>query len=185
MIFLTMKNYEDLKNQEQEQEKFAPTDACTKSHAHWFKKPVKKGPPSRKTIPTRYLFNHELEYFRHGNKEKKYALLVTKVKAARYEQEGIEELIPHLWSPSIHKYDINAELAGQKEYTFAEAGFLRLDQNDIEDLYLLKIQDKIHNIDGVDEFDLINALQLYIRRIMIKKRVEDAQLGVESYQTKA
>ncbi|GJS84827.1 hypothetical protein Tco_0751368 [Tanacetum coccineum] len=68
------------------------------------------GPPSRKTIPTRYLFNHDLEYLRHGNEEKKYALLVTKVKAARYEQEGIEELIPHLLSPSIHKYDINAEL---------------------------------------------------------------------------
>ncbi|GJU96106.1 hypothetical protein Tco_1320862 [Tanacetum coccineum] len=51
------------------------------------------------------------------------------------------------------------------------ANFLRLNQNDIEDLYLLKIQDKIHNIDGVGEYDLINALQLYIRRIMIKKRV--------------
>ncbi|GKE85594.1 hypothetical protein Tco_1559336, partial [Tanacetum coccineum] len=53
-----------------------------------------------------------------------------------------------------------------------------LNLNDIEDLYLLKIQDKIHSIDGVDEFDLINALLLYIRRIMIKKRVKDAQLGV-------
>ncbi|GKC91585.1 hypothetical protein Tco_1152234 [Tanacetum coccineum] len=63
------------------------------------------GPPSRKTIPTRYLFNHDLEYLRHGNEEKKYALLVTKVKAARYEQEGIEELIPHLLSPSIHKVE--------------------------------------------------------------------------------
>nr|GEZ18078.1 hypothetical protein [Tanacetum cinerariifolium] len=37
---------------------------------------------------------------------------------------------------------------------------------------------------GVDEFDLTNALLLHIRRIVIKKRVEDAQLGVESYQTK-
>ncbi|GJV77299.1 hypothetical protein Tco_1508883 [Tanacetum coccineum] len=155
---------------------------------------------------------------RHGNKEKKYALSVTKIKASGYEQEAIEELIPHLWSPTIYKYNKNADLgihhwrddrqwfykgsirhkspydvyskiniisakritveekygygylkeivvkrADQKEYTFVEADFPRLNHNDIEDLYLLKIHDKIHNIDGMDEFDLINALQLYIR----------------------
>ncbi|GJY01689.1 hypothetical protein Tco_0359841 [Tanacetum coccineum] len=54
-----------------------------------------------------------------------------------------------------------------------EADFPYLNQNNIEDLYLLKIQNKIYNINGVDEFDLINALELYIQRIMIKKRVED------------
>ncbi|GKA92622.1 hypothetical protein Tco_0814547 [Tanacetum coccineum] len=143
-----------------------------------------EGPPSRKTIPTRYFFNNDLEYLKHGNQEKKYALSVTKIKVSRYEQEGIEEMIPRIWSPSIHKYDINAKLgihhlrdnrqwfykgnirhrsahdeimvkrADQKKYKFAEDDFPRLNQNDIEDL------------------------------IMIKKRVEDAQSGGESYQTK-
>ncbi|GKA43457.1 hypothetical protein Tco_0736181 [Tanacetum coccineum] len=80
--------------------------------------------------------------------------------------------------------EIVVKRVDQKEYKFAETDFPRLNQNDIEDLYLLKIQDKTHNIDGVDEFDLVNDLQLYIRRIVIKKRVEDARLGVESYQTK-
>nr|GEW30794.1 phosphoglycerate kinase [Tanacetum cinerariifolium] len=74
--------------------------------------------------------------------------------------------------------------ADQKEHMFVEANFSRLNQNDIEDLCLFKIQDKIHKIDGIDKFDFINALQLYIRRIVIKKRVEDAQLGIESNQTK-
>ncbi|GKC13579.1 hypothetical protein Tco_1010361 [Tanacetum coccineum] len=74
--------------------------------------------------------------------------------------------------------------ADQKEYMFTKADIPRLNQNDIEDLYILKIQYKIHNLDGVDEYDLTNAQLLYIRRIMIRKRVEDAQLGVESYQTK-
>ncbi|GJW03976.1 hypothetical protein Tco_1562832 [Tanacetum coccineum] len=73
--------------------------------------------------------------------------------------------------------EIMVKRADQKEYMFTN-------QNDIEDLYLLKIQDKIHNLVGIDEFDLTNAQLLYIRRVMIKKRVEDAQLGVESYQTK-
>ncbi|GJZ14644.1 hypothetical protein Tco_0550321 [Tanacetum coccineum] len=65
-----------------------------------------------------------------------------------------------------------------------KADFPYLNQNNIEDLYLLKIQNKIRNINGVDEFDLINSLQLYIQRILIKNIVEDIQLGVKSYQTK-
>nr|GEX09540.1 hypothetical protein [Tanacetum cinerariifolium] len=42
--------------------------------------------------------------------EKKYALSVTKIKAAGYEQEGIDELIPHLWSLTIYKYNNIADL---------------------------------------------------------------------------
>ncbi|GKF53885.1 hypothetical protein Tco_0160795, partial [Tanacetum coccineum] len=51
------------------------------------------------------------------------------------------------------------------------------------DLYLLKIRNKIRNIKGTEEYDLISALKMYINRIVIKKRVEDVQMGVESYQT--
>ncbi|GJZ78296.1 hypothetical protein Tco_0642968 [Tanacetum coccineum] len=54
-----------------------------------------------------------------------------------------------------------------------KADFPNLNQNDIEDLYLLKIQNKIRNIKGVEEYDRINALKMYIHRIVIKKRVED------------
>ncbi|GKE49653.1 hypothetical protein Tco_1480911, partial [Tanacetum coccineum] len=60
-----------------------------------------EGPPGRKTIPMRYFFNKDLEYLKHGNQEKKYALLLSKVKVKRYKQEGIEEMIPRLWSLSI------------------------------------------------------------------------------------
>ncbi|GJV36366.1 hypothetical protein Tco_1408843 [Tanacetum coccineum] len=159
-----------------------------------------EGPLGRKTILIRYFFNKDLEYLMHGNKEKKYALSLSKVKAARYEQEGIEEMIPHLWSLSIQIYDRDAELdnlyghgylkesvvkrADKKGYMFTKADIPRLNQNDIKDLYILKIQYKIHNLVGIDEYDLTNAQLLYIKRIVIRKRVEDAQLGVESYQTK-
>nr|GFA49752.1 hypothetical protein [Tanacetum cinerariifolium] len=161
-----------------------------------------RGPPSRKKIPVTYYFNHDLEYLKYKMKEKTYALLVIKIKDARYEDEGIEEMIPYLWILSVQKYNRDAELEiyhwdphrrwffkgnirhkshvkrkDKKMYKFAEADFLNLNQNDIEDLLLLKIQ----NINGVDEFDLVNSFQLYIHRIVIKKRVEDVQLGVESY----
>nr|GEY22159.1 hypothetical protein [Tanacetum cinerariifolium] len=58
----------------------------------------------------------------------------------------------------------------------------RLNLNDIEDMYLLKVQDKMHHLPLDDEKDFNNALLLFIQRTIIKNRVEDLQLGVESYQ---
>nr|GEW90633.1 hypothetical protein [Tanacetum cinerariifolium] len=62
-----------------------------------------EGPPNRKTIPTRYFFSNKLEYLKHGNTEKKYALSLSKIYVAKYKEE---------------------------------------------DMHLLKIQDKIHHLDG-------------------------------------
>ncbi|GKF76534.1 hypothetical protein Tco_0229004, partial [Tanacetum coccineum] len=71
----------------------------------------------------------------------------------------------------------------EEGYKFAEADFLNLNQNDIEDLYLLKIQNKIRNNKGAKEYDLIIALKMYIHRIVIKKRVEDVLLGFRRFTT--
>nr|GEU72994.1 hypothetical protein CTI12_AA475510 [Tanacetum cinerariifolium] len=114
-----------------------------------------EGPPGRNIIPMRYLFNKDIEYLMHGNEEK-YALSLSTIKAARCGQEWIEEMIHHLSSPSIHnktygyRYlkEIMVKRADLKEYTFAEADFPRMNKNNIEDLYLLKIQDKVHNLVG-------------------------------------
>ncbi|GJV14840.1 hypothetical protein Tco_1360163 [Tanacetum coccineum] len=65
-----------------------------------------------------------------------------------------------------------------------EADFPSLHLNDIEDMYLLYAQNKLHHLKGDEQTNLVNALWFFIRRIMIQKRVEDVQLGVESYQTK-
>ncbi|GJT47915.1 hypothetical protein Tco_0974072 [Tanacetum coccineum] len=52
----------------------------------------------------------------------------------------------------------------------------------IEDMYVLKVQGKLHHLKVEYENDFINALLLYIRRVVIKNRIKDTQLGVESYQ---
>ncbi|GJZ33097.1 hypothetical protein Tco_0578533 [Tanacetum coccineum] len=70
----------------------------------------------------------------------------------------------------------------KQEYTFSYADLPRLNLNDIEDMYLLKVQDKMHHLLSDDEKDFNNALLLFIRRTIIKNRVEDLQLGVESYK---
>ncbi|GJV19077.1 hypothetical protein Tco_1368097 [Tanacetum coccineum] len=69
-----------------------------------------------------------------------------------------------------------------KEYEFSYADLPRLSVNDVEDMYLLQVQDRLHHLllEFVKDFN--NALLMFIRRTMIKKRVEDIQLGVESYQ---
>ncbi|GJR76754.1 hypothetical protein Tco_0089119 [Tanacetum coccineum] len=59
-----------------------------------------QGPPGRTTIPVDFFFNKDLEYLKTRNKEKKYAFLLPKPKAAQYELEGLEEMILKLWSSS-------------------------------------------------------------------------------------
>ncbi|GKD47571.1 hypothetical protein Tco_1276547 [Tanacetum coccineum] len=44
-----------------------------------------------------------------GNKERTYSSSITKTPAARYTLEGIEDMIPTLWSPVIIAYDKDVE----------------------------------------------------------------------------
>ena len=67
-------------------------------------------------------------------------------------------------------------------YTFGEADYHWLNLNDIADTYLLKVQGKLQNLSGSLQYDIINSILLFMRQTIIKARVEDAQLGVESYQ---
>ncbi|GJU30325.1 hypothetical protein Tco_1173914 [Tanacetum coccineum] len=69
-------------------------------------------------------------------------------------------------------------------YTFKECDFPRLRINDIKDMLLLIVQNRLTNLLGNDVSDFAIALQMFTRSIVIQKRVEDLQLGVESYQKK-
>ncbi|GJR21802.1 hypothetical protein Tco_0970329 [Tanacetum coccineum] len=74
--------------------------------------------------------------------------------------------------------------ADYKEYKILEADFKNLHPNDFEDLYLLHLQGQLNHLSGADKVHLFNAVNLWIRNIVIKKHVEDLQLRIESYQTK-
>ncbi|GJU43763.1 hypothetical protein Tco_1201029 [Tanacetum coccineum] len=80
--------------------------------------------------------------------------------------------------------EIVVRRADRQLYTFKEGDFINLDLNDIEDVLLLVVQHKLFHLDGDAIVDLAVALRIFTRRIVIKKRVEDVQLGVESYQKK-
>ncbi|GJZ51176.1 hypothetical protein Tco_0605691 [Tanacetum coccineum] len=59
--------------------------------------------------------------------------------------------------------------------------FPRLHLNDIKDMLLLHVQNKLSNLEGDVIVDLVVALSMFTRRYVIQKRVEDLQLGVESF----
>ncbi|GKC29097.1 hypothetical protein Tco_1036391 [Tanacetum coccineum] len=58
------------------------------------------GPPGQVTIQTQYFFNKDLEYLVSGDKERRNALLISKLKVANYPDFGLEELVPSLWIES-------------------------------------------------------------------------------------
>ncbi|GJU49530.1 hypothetical protein Tco_1219085 [Tanacetum coccineum] len=198
-----------------------------------------QGHPGHLTVAADYFFNNDLEYLKSSDPERTYTTSITKTKAARYEIEGIEDMVPTLWSPTKVGYDKDAlkgikhwgegrklwhrsqlnkfskhnvystkkilgvksvsvkklhgyghleeivvKRADRQFYKFKEGDFVDLHLNDIEDMLLLAVQHKLFHLIDNDIVDFIVALRMFTRSLVIKKRVEDLQLGVESYQKK-
>ncbi|GKB20899.1 hypothetical protein Tco_0854822, partial [Tanacetum coccineum] len=67
------------------------------------------GPPGHVTIQTQFFFIKDLDYLRYGNKGSRQALSISKMKAARYHDFGLEVLVPeHMWIDHVCTYDISA-----------------------------------------------------------------------------
>ncbi|GJS79858.1 retrovirus-related pol polyprotein from transposon TNT 1-94 [Tanacetum coccineum] len=73
--------------------------------------------------------------------------------------------------------------ADLKEYVIAERDFKYLYPSDFEDLYLLNLQGHLNHLSPEDKKILTTAVNLWTRNLVIRQRVEDFQLGIESYQT--
>nr|GFB77657.1 hypothetical protein [Tanacetum cinerariifolium] len=69
-----------------------------------------------------------------------------------------------------------------KIYKFKEGDFKRLRLQDIEDMLLLLVQRKLSSLTVEERFAFNVSLRMFTRSIVIQRRVEDLQLGVESYQ---
>nr|GEX59680.1 hypothetical protein [Tanacetum cinerariifolium] len=148
--------FNELVDAEEEPKEFEYKDGSVTIFGKLVKKIFKKdkitkedveGPLGRKRIPVSHFFNHDLEYLKYGTKENTYALSVTKIKAARYEDESRHDDYSKLNIISAQSIKVN------KQYGYAY----------LEEIVVIKIDEK---------------------EIVIKKRVEDIQMRVESYQTK-
>nr|GEV25411.1 hypothetical protein [Tanacetum cinerariifolium] len=184
--------------------------------------------------------DQNLEYIISGDKDRRHALLISKLKATYYQDFRLEELVPSLWIESEREYDVSAAYgishwwfkrkefyitrhsapfdrrairshkkilsvislktfsrygytflreivirkADYKEYKISEADFKNLHPNDFKDLYLLHLQGNLNHLFGADKVHLFNAVNTWIRNLVIRKYVEDLQLRFDSYQTK-
>nr|GEZ93808.1 hypothetical protein [Tanacetum cinerariifolium] len=86
------------------------------------------------------------------------------------------------WHNYKHLDWISVRRDNDKIYKFKEGDFKRLRLQDIEDMLLLLVQGKLSNLTIEERFAFNVSLRMFTRSIIIQRRVEDLQLGVESYQ---
>ncbi|GJW59878.1 hypothetical protein Tco_0109213 [Tanacetum coccineum] len=73
------------------------------------------GQPGYQTVAAKYFFNNDLEFLKSSDPTQAYTTSITKIKKARYEVFGIEDMVPTLWSPYKFRYDKDA-LKGIKHW---------------------------------------------------------------------
>nr|GEU36720.1 hypothetical protein [Tanacetum cinerariifolium] len=143
-----------------------------------------QGTPGHQTIHADYFFNNDLEYLKTSDPEStikhaydKDASMGIKhwVKDANYGTDlSVKKLhgYAHLEEIVVKRFD-------QQLYKFKEGDFVDLYLNDIEDMLLLVVQQKLFHLDRSDIVDFIVALHMFTRSLILKRRIKDLQLGVE------
>nr|GEV19123.1 retrovirus-related Pol polyprotein from transposon TNT 1-94 [Tanacetum cinerariifolium] len=118
----------------------------------------------RHVIPFDHFINNDLEYLRGGVSSRKYTTSVTKTKAADYGHiKWIEDLVPMtMWIQEPIVYDKHTL------WRISHWGRKR----------------KLTNLTVEELFAFNVSVRMFTRSIVIQRRVEDLQLGVESYHKK-
>ncbi|GKC84410.1 hypothetical protein Tco_1140127, partial [Tanacetum coccineum] len=104
---------------------------------------------------------------------------------------GIEDMVPNIWSPVKVAYDkyalwgISHWREQRKSYAYARGMQSRGDVYSTKRiLAVTHVKNRLTNLSGDDVVDFAIALRMFTKSLVIHKRVEDLQLGVESYQKK-
>ncbi|GJR64532.1 hypothetical protein Tco_0010597 [Tanacetum coccineum] len=162
----------------------------------------------RHVIPFHHFINNDLEYLRGGESSRKYSTSVTKTTAADYGHiKWIEDLVPNsMWSQMIVKYDKFALWGishwGKKQRQFYAFATTRESARDVYSKrriitvtkveivewhnykHLDWITGKVTNLNVEERIAFNASLRMFTRSVVIQRRVEDLQLGIESYQKK-
>ncbi|GKD53834.1 hypothetical protein Tco_1287221 [Tanacetum coccineum] len=179
-------------------------------YPHDLRKPLPLIPNSRghRVIPFDHFINNDHAYLSGGVSSRTYATSVTNTKAADYGHiKWIEDFVPNLmefardvyskhrilvvtklkiikWNNYKHLDWITVRRNDDKLYTFKEGDYNRLHLQDIKDMLLLLVQGKLTNLNVEEHLALCISLRMFTRSIVLRRHVEDLQLGVESYQKK-
>ncbi|GJX06308.1 hypothetical protein Tco_0194240 [Tanacetum coccineum] len=131
-------------------------------------------------VPFKFFINNDIKYLQGGISTMTYTTSTTKTKAAQYDLSGIKDMVCNQGEMCIRQSVFWQSLMSR----FKKGDFPRLRINDIENMLLLVVQNRLNNLSGDDVADFAIALRMYTRSLVIQKRVKDLQLGVESYQKK-
>ncbi|GJS60168.1 hypothetical protein Tco_0654952 [Tanacetum coccineum] len=130
---------------------------------------IKRG--KRQRVPFEFFINNDLKYLQGGISTMTYTTSTTKTKAAKYDLPGIEDMVPNIWSPVKVAYDKYAlwGISHWREqrksfYAYARGDFLRVRINDIEDMLLLVVQNRLTNLSGDDVADFAIAFWITGRK---------------------
>nr|GEV68155.1 uncharacterized mitochondrial protein AtMg00810-like [Tanacetum cinerariifolium] len=149
-----------------------------------------------RVIPFEHFINNDLEHLRRGASSHKYTTSVTKTKFYGFDVNwesardvyskrriiAVTELKIVEWHSYKHLDWITVRQDDDKLYKFKQGDFKRLRIQDIKDMLLLLVQGKLTNLTVEERFAFNVSLWMFTRSIVIQRRVEDLQLGVESYQ---
>nr|GEW80214.1 hypothetical protein [Tanacetum cinerariifolium] len=154
-------------------------------YPHNLLKPLSLIPNNRghRVIPFNHFIKNDLEYLRRV-----YGFAVNRESARDVYSKrriiAVTELKIVEWHNNKHLDWITVRRDDDKLYKFKEGDFKRLRIQDIKDMLLLLVQGKLTNLTVEERFASNVSLRMFTRSIVIQRRVEDLQLGVESYQKK-
>ncbi|GJY12492.1 hypothetical protein Tco_0381801 [Tanacetum coccineum] len=115
-----------------------------------------------------YINRHTAESRRKAVRTHMHILSVFRIKAySRYGYDYLKGIV--------------LRRADYQEYTIAEKDFKNLYPSDFKDLNLLLLQGHLNHLAGSDKHMLSTAIKLWTCNLVIRQRVEDLQLGIESY----
>ncbi|GJR92439.1 hypothetical protein Tco_0264613, partial [Tanacetum coccineum] len=149
------------------------------------------GPPGHVTIQPQFFFNKDLKYLLTGDKERNKTLSISKLKAALYQDFGLEELVPSLWIESEREYDISAAYVRSHMRILSVISiktYERYDYNYLREIVLRRAEYNEYKISEKDfkslhpnDFEDLNILHIQGKLDHLPKQ---DKLGIESYQTK-
>nr|GEV35863.1 hypothetical protein [Tanacetum cinerariifolium] len=167
------------------------------------------GPPGQVKIQSDLFFNKDLEYLRYGSKGSRPALSISKMKTTYYPDAELEQLVlDQFWIDEECKYNI-AAMYGISHWWFQRQRFYIDRHTSKGDCSAVKTHMRILSIVRIKVFSmygydymkkivlrhlnhlppkdkkiLTTAVNQWTRQLVIRQRVKDFQLGIESYQTR-
>ncbi|GJW97132.1 hypothetical protein Tco_0178940 [Tanacetum coccineum] len=137
----------------------------------------------RQAVPLDHFINNDLAYLKGGSSTLKYTTSVTKTRAANYSNiKWIEDKAPR--RQKFYGFATNKE---SKHDVYSRHRIIGVTSVKIMTWFgydHLEEISKLSNLSVEERLALNTAVRMYTRRIVIRKREEDLQLGVESYRKK-